>query len=69
MTKCVTIDLSTVLMRFFGYPYNDLVICKDSPDYLDTRLDIQHIDNHSLRFSELCLVVDKHCCSYMLMMN
>ena len=21
-------------MRFFGYPYNDLVICKDSPDYL-----------------------------------
>ena len=24
----------TVLMRFFGYPYNDLVICKDSPDYL-----------------------------------
>ena len=22
-------------MRFFGYPYNDLVICKDSPDYLN----------------------------------
>ena len=22
-------------MRLFGYPYNDLVICKDSPDYLD----------------------------------
>ena len=21
-------------MRYFGYPYNDLVICKDSPDYL-----------------------------------
>ena len=21
-------------MRFFGYPYNDLVICKDSPNYL-----------------------------------
>ena len=21
-------------MRFFGYTYNDLVICKDSPDYL-----------------------------------
>ena len=21
-------------MRLFGYPYNDLVICKDSPDYL-----------------------------------
>ena len=24
-------------MRFFGYPYNDLVICKDSPDYLVVR--------------------------------
>ena len=23
-------------MRFFGYPYNDLVICKDSTDYLTT---------------------------------
>ena len=21
-------------MRLFGYPYNDLVICKDSPDNL-----------------------------------
>ena len=21
-------------MRLFGYPYNDLVMCKDSPDYL-----------------------------------
>ena len=21
-------------MRFFGYPYNDLVICKDGTDYL-----------------------------------
>ena len=21
-------------MRVFGYPYNDLVICKDGPDYL-----------------------------------
>ena len=21
-------------MRLFGYPYNDLVKCKDSPDYL-----------------------------------
>ena len=21
-------------MRFFGYPYNDLVICKDNADYL-----------------------------------
>ena len=25
-------------MRFFGYPYNDLVICKDSPDYLPISL-------------------------------
>ena len=25
-------------MWFFGYPYNDLVICKDSPDYLDIPL-------------------------------
>ena len=24
-------------MRLFGYPYNDLVICKDSPDYLGFR--------------------------------
>ena len=22
-------------MRLFGYPYNDLVLCKDSPDYLE----------------------------------
>ena len=29
------LQLSTVLLRFFGYPYNDLVICKDSPDYLE----------------------------------
>ena len=29
------LQLSTVLMRLFGYPYkNDLVICKDIPDYL-----------------------------------
>ena len=29
------LQLRTVLMRLFGYPYNnDLVICKDSPDYL-----------------------------------
>ena len=29
------LQLSTILMRLFGYPYNnDLVICKDSPDYL-----------------------------------
>ena len=29
-------------MRFFGYPYNDLVIsiCKDSPDYLPKTLNI-----------------------------
>ena len=33
LTNCVTIN--TVFMRLFGYPYNnDLVICKDSPDYL-----------------------------------
>ena len=25
-------------MRFFGHPYNDLVICKDSPDYLHLTL-------------------------------
>ena len=30
------LQLSTVLMRYFGYPYNDLVICRDSPDYLGT---------------------------------
>ena len=29
------LQFSTVLFRLFGYPYNnDLVICKDSPDYL-----------------------------------
>ena len=25
---------TTILMAKCGYPYNDLVICKDSPDYL-----------------------------------
>ena len=25
-------------MRLFGYPYNDLVRCKDSPDYLKTSM-------------------------------
>ena len=30
-----SLGLSTVLMWLFGYPHsNDLVICKDSPDYL-----------------------------------
>ena len=33
-TPMLLVVISTVLMRFFGYPYNDLVICKDSPDYL-----------------------------------
>ena len=29
------LQLRTVLMMLFGYPYNnDLGICKDSPDYL-----------------------------------
>ena len=33
LTKSVTI--STILKKLFGYPYNnDLVICKDGPDYL-----------------------------------
>ena len=31
---------TTVLTGFFGYPYNDLVICKDSPDYLRFNLEI-----------------------------
>ena len=31
---CYNCELSTVLMRLFGYLYNDLVICKDSTDYL-----------------------------------
>ena len=40
---CYNLQLSTVLMRLFGYPYNnDLVICKvskDSPDYLCNQQD------------------------------
>ena len=28
-------------MRFYGYPYNDLVICKDSPDYLAPHYDYE----------------------------
>ena len=27
----------------FGYPYNDLVICKDSTDYLLNSLNFKHI--------------------------
>ena len=27
-------------MRLFGYPYNDLVICKDSPDYLKESINL-----------------------------
>ena len=41
------LQLRTVLMRLFGYPYNnDLVICKDSPDYLG-------IDDASCELSKL----------------
>ena len=43
------LQLRTILMRLFGYPYNnDLVICKDSPDYL-TFINISH-DLHNYRF-------------------
>ena len=35
------LQLRTVLMRLFGYPYkDDLVMCKDSPDYLP---EIEHL--------------------------
>ena len=32
----IVLQLSTVLMRLFGYPYNNdlVIICKDSPGYL-----------------------------------
>ena len=30
-------------MRLFGYPYNDLVTCKDSPDYLPGPVLLCHI--------------------------
>ena len=32
--KCVTTEYS--FNEIFGYPYNDLVICKDSTDYLSS---------------------------------
>ena len=32
-------------MRFLGYPYNDLVICKDSPDYLTDLPCVPNDDN------------------------
>ena len=42
-------------MRFFGYPYNhnDLVICKDSPDYLGkpTELTLNQTDNYCIACS------------------
>ena len=42
-------------MRFFGYPYNhnDLVICKDSPDYLGkpTELTLNQTDNYCIAYS------------------
>ena len=46
-------------MRLFGYPYNDLVICKDSPDYLsfadDTRVynNIKTVDDCNVLQSDL----------------
>ena len=30
-------------MVFFGYPYNDLVICKDSTDYLAFYLELSQV--------------------------
>ena len=39
-------------MRLFGYPYNDLVICKDSPDYLDITMISKHIRQRILLINE-----------------
>ena len=81
----------------FGYPYNVLVICKDSTDYLyfNISLPLSIIINlrtyglHTLSTGQLKIAkilfdyqlssgardnlagddLDKHCCSYMLMIN
>ena len=36
-------------MRLFGYPYNDLVICKDSPDYLHDYHDDDDLNQIKIR--------------------
>ena len=57
-------------MRLFGYPYNDLVICKDSPDYLLFILTIGliqpekklylvfHMEANRTQLIELIVVID-----------
>ena len=37
-------------MRLFGYPYNDLVICKDSPDYLSLNI-VQESDSNDTAYN------------------
>ena len=49
-------------MRLFGYPYNDLVICKDSPDYLPIIYKL-----HNNKIAELKIIDSiAVACSYML---
>ena len=40
-------------MRFFGYPNNGLVICKDSPDYLGLAQEIAEANTLDLFKSKL----------------
>ena len=51
-------------MRLFGYPYNDLVICKDSPDYLtnsmrpcDSEEDLNKLNCFKSKCSQVAPVV------------
>ena len=51
-------------MRLFGYPYNDLVICKDSPDYLNKCIiiNLKHnrIPRNPVCAPEICIVEIKN---------
>ena len=47
------LQLSTVLVMLFGYPYNnDLVMCKDSPDYLDKNVNSA---NEAILIRDFCI--------------
>ena len=46
----------------FGYPYNDIVICKDSTDYLDIE---ENLNSTVLKFADdtkVMKVIDNHHC-------
>ena len=70
LTKCVTIEYSfNKIFWLSAYPYNDLVICKDSHDYLVLPIviiqwnNIDAPDDHK-QFKSLLRSLDLHMGGY-----